>query len=181
MGATFVAGTNASKDALVVEHGPFTVRVETFVKQVGNAPVTFTGARAYFLGLRDLHFRARPRNFMDRVLAAFGIRGLQRLDRTLVDRFVVRGGPPARIPSLFADRALPASLIDLGSASLSVKKASRKSRRRLGDGAGVVACRVTGVTLDPQVLRGLVAAVTLTLDALERMGEARGLSPDRST
>jgi len=178
MRAHFIPGERDSKDEIVVGHGPWTVRVSTFFVQVGNAPILHTGAKAHFHGLRDLRLEVRRRNVFDRLVeAALGRPG--RVPPQLQATHVVRGKPEARLPSIFSGTRLAPALLAIPSAELRVERAPRKMRRSHGDDVGVAWCRLSGLRLDPRELSAMVDAVTATLEALERVAEARRVpSPD---
>lgn len=173
MGAVFVQGRRDFDDAIVVDHGPWVLRIETFIVQVGTAPIVHTGARAYFRGLRDLRLSVSQRTLFHRLGEALGFRDRIRLEPGLAEKYVARGKPGARIPSLFAATGLGGALLALPKAELHVKRPPRKARRRHGEDVGEVVCRLSGVRLDAQLLAGLASVVEETLDALERVGEAR--------
>lgn len=176
MDARFEQGRSSVRDAIVVDRGPWTIRVGTFFVQSGSTAVTHTGARAYFRGLRSVRLKVRRRNLLDDVLEALGVGERLRLDRELSRRYVVRGTPAARLPSVFTGNRLARTLVVLPPATLVVERTPWRLRRRYGEDSGVASCRVPGVRTDAGTLAGLATVVSETLSALARMGEARGLS-----
>ena len=115
----------------------------------------------------------RRRNFFDRIREAMGFGTRLPVSPALLDRYVVRGKPEGRVPSLFAGRELYQAIQSGESLRLQVKRPSRKSRKRYGQDAGLVEVLTTGVVRDLGRLAGLIRTVAETLDALHRVGEAR--------
>jgi len=116
----------------------------------------------------------RPQSWFDRIMARLGYGQAPPLARDLLERFVVRGKPPSRVPSLFADRTLVDALLEYPSVHLEVKRPSRRSRRKHGEDVAEVRCRATGVVTDVPQLIGMVEIVDAALEALVRIGEAEG-------
>ncbi|HSM59333.1 MAG TPA: hypothetical protein VK849_00995 [Longimicrobiales bacterium] len=171
LGGTLVEGKRSSADRVDVGHGPWTVTLDTYVVSTGNTAVTYTRARAFAPGWRGLRLTVRRRNWLDRLAEALGWASRLPVARPLTERYVVKGKPPSRVPSVFADAELGGRILDLQSVRLEVKRPSRKERRRHGESAAEVTCRTTGVILDVERLVGMVDVVRSTLDALQRVGE----------
>jgi hypothetical protein len=174
LGGGFREGKRSTKDVIEFDGGTGSITVDTYVVSNGSVSVTYTRARAYARGWRGLRLVARPRSWFDRLLAWLGRGEAPPLARDLLDRFVVRGKPSSRVPSLFADRVLVDALLGDPAVRLEVKRPSRKGRREHGEGVAEVGCRATGVVTDVARLVGMVVIVEATLDALVRIGEADG-------
>jgi len=168
----FVEGKNPSKDRVIVTHGPWEIHLDTFVVNTGQTSVTYTRVRAYFPGWRELKLVARRRNFLDRILEAFGFGSRPPLGRSLTDKYVVKGKPLPRLLSLFTGSHLSEAIMAVPSLRLAVKRPSRKSRRKWGESVGVVVCRTTGVIKEVDRLVGMIEVVREALNGLLRVGEA---------
>ena len=153
-------------------HRGVPVRLEKHVSHNGTTPVVYTRARALYPGSRDLKVSVRPRNVFDRLVRALGFEPRLALRPALLERYVVRGRPPARLPSLFSP-GLTGALMAAGDLVLKVGPAPRRDRKEHGDDAGEITCQVSGVLLDLPRLGHLLSAVTEGLDALDRISEAR--------
>ena len=171
-GGVFVPGGKPAKDKVIVEHGPWEVWLDTYVVSNGQTSVTYTRARAYFMGWRGMTLRVRRRNIFDRLMEALGFGSRPSLGRALTDKYVVKGKPPPRLPSLFSGSYLSERIMAVPSLSLQVKKPGRKSRRKWGPDVGVVTCQTTGVAREVETLVGLIEVTKEALDGLHRIGEA---------
>jgi hypothetical protein len=115
----------------------------------------------------------RRRGFLDRLWEALGFGRRLPVSRILADRYVVKGKPEPRVPSLFSAQVLTEAVLAVPSLRLEIKRPSRKSRKRFGQDSGVVVCRTTGVITDVDRLEGMIQVVREALDSLHRVGEAR--------
>lgn len=159
-------------DKVAVDHGGFLVWAGTEMVSTGTTVVIVTRVRSYYPGFRELEVRVRPRTVFDRLLAAFGARRPPPLPPRLVERYVVRGDPSSRVPSLFT-AGLAEAVLAAPTHRLTVGEPSRKERKRLGEGWGEVSCRRSGTEQDPVRFLALIEVVRRTLDGLTRIGEAR--------
>lgn len=159
-------------DKVALEHDGFLIWAGTQLVSTGNTVVTVTRVRCCYPGFRDLEVSTRPRNVFDRLLSALGAGRPPPLPPRLVEKYVVKGDPSSRIPSLFT-AGLSEAVLAAPTHRLSVGKPSRKERKRLGEGWGEVSCRLTGTEDDPVRLLAMTDVVRRTLDGLARIGEAR--------
>jgi hypothetical protein len=170
----FVEGKRSAKDKVLVSHGPWDVWLDTYTVSTGQTSVTYTRVRTHFMGWRDLSLRVRKRNFLDRILESLGFSSRPPLRRALTDKYVIKGKPLPRVPSLFSGSHLGEAIMALPSLGLEIKRPGWKMRRKLGDRAGVVVCRTTGVITEHERLVGMIEVVKEALDGLMRVGEANG-------
>ena len=168
----FQEGRRASKDQVLFVHGPWKIRLDTYTQSSGQAQVTYTRVRAYFGGYRDLRLTVRRRNVLDRLWSALGFGSPPPVNRAVLERFVVRGKPAPRVPSLFVSSDVCDAVQALERFHLYVKRPGRKSRKRFGQDTGVLVCQHSSVIKDPERLARMVRLVRAMLDALRRVGEA---------
>lgn len=171
VGGTFVQGRRKGHDQVILEHGPWTIRLDTYTVHTGQVSITFTRARAFFLAGAELTLMVRKRGFLDTMLDNLGFGGFAPADRELARRFVVKGKPESRLRGLLTP-GLAAAILAHRSLKLEVKKASRRRRKTMGPHACTAAVYATGVTCDPAQLEGMFTVVRETLEALERTGVA---------
>ncbi|MEQ9398046.1 MAG: hypothetical protein RJQ04_02650 [Longimicrobiales bacterium] len=175
-GGTFEVG-RFGKERVVLGHRRWTLTLEKYVVQAGATPMVYTRVHALYGGSRELTARIRPRNWFDRVLTAMGFGRRLPVRRALLDRYVVKGSPPARVPAFFSTE-LADALLEGPDVHLEVDRAPRSDRRRLGADTGQVMCRTAGVVLDPVTLDAMIDVAQATLDALHRIGEATDEPPE---
>lgn len=168
-----IEGRRQTADKIVVRHGPWRIVTDIYVQSNGQTTVTYTRVRAHFPGWRGLEMLVRRRNVFDGIWEAMGFGRRLPVRSSLLERYVVKGNPAARVPSLFAGQELYQAIESAQSLRLQVKRPGRKLRKRYGQDAGEVMARTTGVLRDLGRLAGLIRAVAETLDALHRVGEAR--------
>lgn len=171
-GGTLEEGKRPSKDRVHFEHGPWRLHLDTYTVNTGKVQVTYTRVRAYFLGHRDLRLTVRARNVFDRLFGWLSFGSAPPVNPSLTERFVVKGKPSSRIPSLFLSDGLSDALLAVERIHLYVRRPSRRSRKKYGEESGVVGCQATGVVKDPDYLASMVRLVRVALDTLHRVGEA---------
>lgn len=171
-GGDFREGKRASQDRVLFRHGPWHVWLDTYTQSTGQAQVTYTRLRAYFRGHRGLRVTVRRRNVFDRIFAALGFGSPLPVSRALLERWVVKGRPEPRVPSLFAGSSIVEAIRALEGFQLYVKRPGRGSRKRFGEDVGVLVCQGTGVITDVTRLAGMLRVMREMLDALHRVGEA---------
>lgn len=166
-------GKRDSMDRVVIPRGPWRIWLDTYTVSTGQVTVTYTRARAYFLGRRELRIKLRRRNWFDRLLGGLGFGRLPPVDPRLNEAYVIKGSPEGRVPSLFSAPGLTDAVLAVPSLNLEVKKAPRKIRKRSGEDVGEVVSQAAGVITDVERLAGMLRAVGETLEALERIAEAK--------
>lgn len=171
LGGVFEEGKSVHKDRVVLRRGDTPVTLDVQMVSTGSSVVFYSRARAHYPGFRELTVTVRRRHFGDRIVAALGLaRDRLPLSRALLEKYVVKGKPRARVPSLFS-AGVTEAVLAVPSLRLRVRQAARKHRKRLGDDTGEVEARTTGMVADSDWLVGLVRAVEITVEALARIGE----------
>ena len=168
-----IEGSRQTADKIVVRHGPWRIVTDVHVQNNGQTTTIYTRVRAHFAGWRGLRVLVRRRNLFDRVWEGLGFGSRLPVSPALLERYVVKGKPEARVPSLLAAPDLQAAIQAAESLRLQVKRPGRKARKRHGQDTGEVMARTTGILRDLGRLAGLIRTVAETLNALHRVGEAR--------
>ena len=171
VGGTFEQGKRKSQDQVVLEHGSWTIRLDTYTVHTGQVSITYTRTRAFFIGRVALKLLVRKRGFFDTIVDNLGFGGIAPRDRELAARYVVKGKPESRLRGLLTP-GLTAAILAHRSLKLEVKTASRKRRKTMGAHARTATVYISGVMKDPNQLEGMFAVVRETLDALQRVGVA---------
>jgi hypothetical protein len=171
VGATFVPGKRPSADKVLVEHGPWTIVLDTYTVHTGEATVTYARARALFAGQADIRLRIRRRNLFDTILENVGLGGVDPGHRAFAGRFVVRGRPETRLRSLVTPRLIEALLAE-PKISVKVNDASRRDRKVHGPCAREASAQMTGVIREPNRLVSLITVAQEAMNALEAAGMA---------
>ena len=74
--ATFVEGKRSSGDQVHLEHGPWSVILDTYVVSTGQTTVTYTRAHALYVAKDDFTLRVTRRNVFGGIVELFGFYGL---------------------------------------------------------------------------------------------------------
>ena len=174
--ATFVAGNWSSGDQVHLEHGPWTVILDTYVMSTGQTTVTYTRARALYVAKNDFTLRISRRNIFTRIAELFGFYGLlvgdEELERKHKIKYKIKSSNEPRGRSLMTDRRLRELILVQPSLGLDIRRRSWAERRKMGDGVRAVTVQTTGVIKEPDRLANYVRLVAVTLDRLARIGGA---------
>ena len=171
VGGTFEQGKRASADTVSVAHGPWTVVLETYTVHTGQSSVTFTRAKALFVGQGDPRVRIRKRNLFDKLLERMGFGGTSPNRGPLAERYVVKVRPEHRLRSLLTP-GLTEALLAESSVTVRVGKAPRKDRKAHGPEVCRAEVVATGVVTETNRLVGMIAVARETVTALEAAGMA---------
>lgn len=178
MGGTFAQGKRASADTVSVVHGPWTIVLETYTVHTGQAAVTYTRAKALFVGQGDPRLRIRKWNLFDGLLERVGLSGASPDRGALAGRYVVKGRPEHRTRSLLTPGLINYLLAE-SSVTVRVGKAPRKHRKAHGPQVCRAEVCASGVVTEPSRLVGLITIAQETLTALAAIGMAtRRAVPD---
>jgi hypothetical protein len=171
MGGKLEQGKRASADTVSVVHGPWAIVLETYTVHTGHAAVTYTRAKALFVGQGDPRLRIRKRNLFDGLLERVGLSGASSDRGALDGRYVVKGHPEPRVRSLLTP-GLVAALLAESSVTVRVGKAPRRDRKAHGPQVCQAEAYASGVVTEPSRLQGLITIAQETLTALEAVGMA---------
>jgi hypothetical protein len=171
VGGELEQGKRASADTVSVVHGPWTIVLETYTVHTGQSYVTYTRAKALFVGQGDPRVRIRKRNLFDALLERLGLGGASSGRGPLAGRYVVKVRPEPRLRSLLTP-GLVAALLAESSVTVRVGKASRKHRKAHGPQVCQAEVYASGVVTETDRLVRLITVAQETLTALEAVGMA---------
>jgi hypothetical protein len=179
LGGDLIEGKRPSQDKVLVIHEPWRIWVDTYVVSTGQVTVQYTRVRAFFRGWRGLTATVRSANLFDRLWRKLAGNERPGVSRALLEKHVVKGRPAARVPSLLLAAGLTEAILEAPPGSLGVKRASRRLRKRHGEGLAEVVCLTTGIVDAVDKLVAMVRVVEAALEALAGIGESvREEAPD---
>jgi hypothetical protein len=171
VGGKLEQGKRASSDTVSVVHGPWTIVLETYTVHTGESAVTYTRAKAPFVGQGDPRVRIRKRNLFDGLLERMGLGGTSSARGPLAGRYVVKGRPEPRVRSVLTP-GLVAALLAESSVTVRVGKAPRRDRKAHGPDVCLAEAFASSVVTEPDRLVGLITIDQQTLTALAAVGMA---------
>ena len=171
VGGKLEQGKRASADTVSVVHDPWTIVLETYTVHTGHASVTYTRAKALFVGQGDPTLRIRKWNLFDGLLERVGLGGASSGRGALAGRYVVKGRPEHRLRSLLTPGLIDTLLAE-SSVTVRVGKAPRRDRKAHGPQVCQAEVCVSGVVTEPSRLVGLIKIAQEALAALAAVGMA---------
>lgn len=154
---------------MVLEHGPWSLRLDTHVVSTGYTTVMYTRVRCLARARQAFRFAVRPRTALDRLASALGFRGMPGGHRDFRELYIATGKPKPVVRALLAS-SLTEALRARGALRLEVKKASWKERRATGADTVALSVQALGILSDVEALAHLFEVATVALDEMERTG-----------
>lgn len=174
LGGQLLKGKRDTADVVVVEHGPWTVRLDTYVVSTGYTTVIHTRVRCLAHRRQAFGLVVRPRTALDRLAEALGFRGMPGGDRDFRARYVATGKPAPVLRALLAS-SLPEAFRARDALRLDVKKASRKERRSWGADTVALSVQTLGILTDVDALAALFEVATVAVEEMARTGVVEAL------
>lgn len=168
----FVAGKRSSGDQVHVDHGPWSVRLDTYTVSTGQTSVTYTRVRSFYVARDDFTLRISRRHVGTWLAGLFGAYPATVGDADMDEKYIVKSSNEARTRSFLMDTRLRELVKVQPSLRLEVRRLSRGQRKEMGEGVRAVAVQTTGVVKDPERLENYIRLVAQALDQLVRVGAA---------
>jgi len=121
LGARYSAGTWRHSDRLDVEHGPWTITLDTFMVHANNAHIPFTRLRAPFLNTERLRLKIYRSGIFAEIAKWFGMQDIAVGSVKFDDDFVIKSNNEARVRAFCGNQSLRAKLAAQKSITLSVE------------------------------------------------------------
>jgi hypothetical protein len=174
----YVAGGFASGDRVEVDHGGWTLTLDTYAVSNGKVIVVFTRMRAPFVNPGGFRFNIYRKSVFSGLGKLFGMQDIEIGDPPFDDGFIIQATDEAGIRSLLASP----SIRDLLSKQKDVKFSVRDDEGWFGtkfpDGVDELLYVVPGVITDIERLKLLYDLFAETLDGLCRIGRATDTPPN---
>ncbi len=168
----FVAGKRSSNDQVHMDHGPWSVRLDTYTVHTGQTSITYTRVRSFYVARTHFTLQISRRNVGTWLAGLFGAYPLVIGDAEMDKKYVVKGSSEPRVRSFLMDTRLRELIKVQPSLRLEVRRLSRGQRKEMGEGVRAVALQTTGVVKDPERLENYMLLVAQALDQLVRIGAA---------
>jgi len=121
LGAHYTAGKWTKSDRIDVEHGPWTITLDTFTVHANNAHVPFTRLRAPFLNAEHLRLKIYRSNIFAEVAKWFGLQDIEVGSVQFDKDFVIKTNDEAKVRAFCGNASLRSKLSAQKSITLSVE------------------------------------------------------------
>ena len=170
-GGAAVAGKRGRVDKFRVPHGVWTIVVDRYVENSGEASQTYTRVRALFEPSLEFRFKIYRESVFSRFAKRFGFRDATTGDPLLDRDFIVRTDNESMIRSLVQRVGLGVPLMAQPNGRFEIAK-FRGKRKPRPERAAELRFLAPGVVVDRDRLNSLIQLFRQTLDGLQAIGAA---------
>ena len=178
IGGEFIDGGFWGRDALVYEHGEWTIVLDTYTVSTGKSSTTFTRLRAPFVNRDGLYFKVYREGFLSGMGRFFGMQDIEIGDPFFDDHFVIKGNDTERIRLLLEDDRLKELIDQQPRIMLEVRDDEGWFGAKFTEDTDeLYFCRI-GILKETALLRGLFDLFTHTLSRLVQIDSAYADDPN---
>jgi hypothetical protein len=174
----FVEGGFRKGDKVVVEHGPWTVTLDTYAVSTGKVTIVYTRMRAPYVNPGGFRFTIYRKSAFSGVAKRLGMQDIEIGDASFDEGFVVQGSDPSRVRELLSNAKIRELIAQQKDIHFAVRDDEGWFGAKFPDGVDELQFTVAGVIKDVERLKLLYALFAETLDALCRIGAAVQAPPD---
>ena len=174
----YVAGGFARGDKVEVDHGEWTLTLDTYAVSTGKVIIVFTRMRAPFVNPGGFRFNIYRKSVFSGLGKLFGMQDIEIGDPPFDDGFIIQATDEAGIRSLLANTSIRDLLSKQKDVKFSVQDDEGWFGAKFPDGVDELLYVVPGVIKDIERLRLLYDLFAETLDGLCRIGRATDGSPN---
>lgn len=175
--ARHVDGGTWKDDEIRVEHGGWTVTLDTVTVMVGKVPVTYTRFRAPYVNPEGFRFTAYRRSFVSDIAKWFGMQDIVVGHATFDRDFILKGNDERRLKALFDDAEVRRLLERQEGVRLFVRDHEGWFAPKYPPATDLLECTLQGVVLDKVRLEDGFALLGAVLDRLLGTGSATDADP----
>lgn len=159
-------------DKLQVEHGEWTVTLDTVTVMAGKVPITFTRFRAPYVNPEGFRFTVHRHGFGSDLAKWFGMQDVE-VGHAAFDRdFIIKGTDERTLKRLFDDADVRRLLERQKDVRLFVKDDEGWFGAKYPPKTDLLECTLSGQVTDPQRLKDSFELFGAVLDRLCRLGSA---------
>ena len=177
MHGQFVDGGMWKGDKVLVEHGDWTLTLDTYVVSTGKTAVVFTRMRAPFVNPSGFRFNIYRKSAFSGIGKFFRMQDIEVGDPQFDADFIVKSSDESRVRQLLGNERIRELLTKQKNVSFSVKDDEGWFGTKFPDGVDELNFAVVGIIKDVDRLKWLYDLFAETLDELCRIGAAVDTPP----
>lgn len=178
LGGAYSKGTWRKSDRITVEHGHWTITLDTFTVHANNAHIPFTRFRAPFLNTDKFRCKVYRSNLFSTIGKWFGMQDVTIGDAAFDRDFVVKSNDEGKVRTFLANPDLRARLAALKHTTLDVVDHEGWFGPKFPADTDELRVQIAGHCKDTEKLRALFALFVVALDQLCAIGAAYADKPD---
>ncbi len=178
LGGEFVEGGFWKGDKVLVEHGDWTLTLDTYAVSTGKVTIVYTRMRAPFVNPGGFRFEVYRRSVFSGLAKWLGMQDIEVGHAPFDDDFIVKSTDEARVRQLLWNSRIRELLSAQKDINFSVKDDEGWFGTKFPDGVDELHFAVVGIIKDLDRLRLLYELFSETLDELCRIGGAVDAPPN---
>lgn len=175
--ARYIEGTWRKSDRIEVEHGPWTITLDTYTVMANNTPLLFTRLRAPFSNKDRLRLRIYRSSIFSGIGKWLGMQDIEVGSLQFDKDFIVQGSDEHMVRRFCGSRALRQAMLAQKSFDLSVKDDEGWFGPKYPPGTDLLSVTVSGHLTDPERIRALFELFSEALEQLCAIGAAYEKKP----
>ena len=178
IGGGFVKGGFARGDKVEVQHGSWTVTLDTYVVSTGHSHAVFTRMRAPFVSRDGFRFTIYRQGFWSELGKKLGMQDIEVGHSVRFDEdFIIKANDESKVRALLANAEIRRLLDEQPRVRFELKDDEKLFWKRFPEGVDELCFTVHGVIKDVDRLRKLFDLFAEVLDELYRIGSATPENP----
>ncbi len=177
VGGRYTDGTFTKSEKVQVDHGEWTITLDTYAVHTGKVTIVYTRMRAPFVNPGGFRFTIYRRGLFSDVAKWFGMQDVQVGFEPFDTDFIVKGTDVGMLRALFSSEKIRTLISAHKDIHLTVKDDEGWFSAKFPEGVDELLFNVTGVIKDLDRLKRLYELFSETLDQLCRTGSAYATGP----
>ena len=178
LGGQFVDGGFWKGDKVLVEHGDWTLTLDTYAVSTGKVTIIYTRMRAPFVNPGGFRFNVYRKGVFSGIAKFFGMQDVEVGDPQFDADFIVQSTDESRVRELLANATIRDLISRQKDINFSVKDDEGWFGTKFPDGVDELHFTVVGIVKDVERLKLLYELFSETLDELCRIGAAMDTPPN---
>ncbi len=158
--------------AVILDHGEWTITLDTYTVHTNNAHITYTRMRAPYVNKDGFRFNIYRKSIFSWIGKLFRMQDVEIGDSQFDEDFIIQGEPEDKVRRLLNNRKIRSLIEKQKSIHLMVKDDEGYFRKKFPEGVDELYFQVTGVIKDKERLKDLFELFSEVLDELCRIGSA---------
>ena len=174
----FVEGGFWKGDKVLVEHGPWTLTLDTYAVSRGKVNVVFTRMRAPYVNPGSFRFTVYRKSVFSGIAKVLGMQDIEVGDPPFDEGFILQSSDPSRLRELLASARIRELIEKQKDIHFEVRDDEGWFGTKFPEGVDELRFEVLGVIKDLERLKLLFELFAETLDELCRIGAAEDVPPN---
>jgi hypothetical protein len=174
----FLEGGFWKGDKVLVEHGPWTLTLDTFAIHTGEVTIVYTRMRAPYVNPGGFRFHVYRKSVFSGIAKRLGMQDIEVGDPVFDDDFIVQSSDPSRARELLSNARVRELLSSQKDVHFSVRDDEGWFGAKFPEGVDELQFTLPGVIKDLERLKLLFDLFAESLDALARIGAAAEEPPN---